>query len=63
MLAGVIRDVLLPRTDAGVAAQIVTLVVATALAVVAVRRSREGLLLVIGLATLAAGFVGLRMLH
>lgn len=60
---GVIRDVLLPRTDGGVAAQLVGLVVLGGLALVAVRRSHEGVLMVVGLIVLIAGFFGLRMLH
>ncbi|MGI8937097.1 MAG: hypothetical protein ACR2JF_02565 [Iamia sp.] len=63
MFAGLIRDLLLPRTDAGVLAQVVGLVVVGVLAAVLVRRSREGLLFVSGVVLLTAGFFGLRMLH
>ncbi|CAN5769032.1 hypothetical protein BH24ACT4_BH24ACT4_12580 [soil metagenome] len=63
MFAGLIRDLLLPRTDAGVLAQVVGLVVVGVIAAVLVRRSREGLLFVSGVVLLTAGFFGLRMLH
>lgn len=58
-----IREILLPRTDAGVAAQVVALAVVVTVGVVVLRRSREGLLVVIGAGALTLGFFGLRMLH
>jgi hypothetical protein len=57
------RELLYPRTDAGVAAQAATLFPAYALLVIAARRHRDVQVLVLGLALCTAGFFGLRMLH
>lgn len=56
-------DLLLPRTDAGVAAQMVVAAVVYLIALVAARRSPELRRLIVGLATLTAAFFGLRTLH
>lgn len=56
-------DLLLPRTDAGVATQVVVAAAVYLIALVAVRRSPEVRQLIVGLATLTAAFFGLRTLH
>lgn len=56
-------ELLLPRTDAGVLAQTVTASAVYAAALVAVRRNRELLWFVGGLATLTLGLFALRTLH
>lgn len=57
------RDLLLPRTDAGVLVQVVVLGVGFAAAALAVRRNRDLLWFVGGLATFTAGLLALRTLH
>jgi hypothetical protein len=56
-------DVLLPRTDAGVAAQAAVAVIVLAGAFFAVRRNRELRQFVTGLAVMTLAFFGLRALH
>lgn len=56
-------ELLLPRTDAGVALQGALAAVAFAGALLAVRRSPELRRFVVGLATMAAAFFGLRAMH
>lgn len=56
-------DLLLPRTDAGVAAQVVAAAAVYLIALVAARRSPEVRRLIVGLATLTAAFFGVRTLH
>jgi hypothetical protein len=56
-------DVLLPRTDAGVAAQAIVAVVVLAAAFFAVRRNRELRQFVTGLAVMTLALFGLRALH
>ena len=56
-------ELLLPRTDAGALAQAVTATVLFAGALVAVRRSRDLLWFVGGLATLTFAWFALRIVH
>jgi hypothetical protein len=56
-------DLLLPRTDAGVAAQLILVLVLGGVALFAARRHREWRLVVIGSMMLALGLVGVRALH
>lgn len=56
-------ELLLPRTDAGVALQGALAAVAFAGALLVVRRSPELRRFVVGLATMAAAFFGLRAMH
>jgi hypothetical protein len=58
-----VADLLLPSTDAGALTQAVAAAVAYGGALVAVRRDRELVLLVAGLATLTFAWFGLRALH
>ncbi len=57
------RDLLLPRTDGGVLAQVLVVVVLTAFGTVAARRERAVVLLVVGLGTVILGLMGVRALH
>jgi hypothetical protein len=59
----VLRDLLLPRTDAGVLVQALVVVVLTVVALVGVRREPALRLLVLGVATMIAAGFGLRALH
>mgnify|MGYP001816135914 CR=1 FL=1 len=56
-------DLLLPRTDAGAAAQLIAVAVFTVVGVVLVRRERALVLLVVGVGTVLAGLMGVRTLH
>ena len=56
-------ELLLPRTDAGAVAQAVVAAVATTGALVGVRRNRDLLWFVGGLATLTFAWFALRTLH
>lgn len=56
-------DLLLPRTDAGVAAQAVVAVVIFAVLGYASRNNRDYRILVIGLAMMTVAFFGVRMVH
>ncbi|MFN3216775.1 MAG: hypothetical protein ACE367_09800 [Acidimicrobiales bacterium] len=57
------NELLFPRTDAGVLAQVVLVSVLWLLAAVAVRRNRDLVWFVSGLAMLAFAWFGLRALH
>ena len=57
------RDILLPRTDGGVAFQAAIVFPLFGLAIVASHRWRDLQLLVIGLALCTAGLFGVRALH
>ena len=56
-------DLLLPRTDAGVAVQVAAAAAVYLGALVATRHSPEFRRFIIGLATMTAAFFGLRTLH
>ena len=56
-------DLLLPRTDAGVAAQAAVAVVLFAALGYASRNHRDYRIFVIGLALMTVAFFGLRMVH
>lgn len=56
-------ELFLPRTDAGAIAEALVTVIAVAAALVVVRGSREGRLLVLGLGMAALGWMALRTLH
>ena len=56
-------DLLLPRTDAGALAQAVGAAVLFAAAAIAVRRNRELLVFVAGLASITAAWFALRTVH
>lgn len=56
-------DLLLPRTDAGVLAQVIVAVVVFSGAAFTVRRNHDLLVFVAGLATVTAAWFGLRTLH
>jgi hypothetical protein len=56
-------DLLLPRTDAGVAAQFGVFVVVSLAALVLVRRQRQWLILASGLIVFGIGLFGVRAVH
>lgn len=56
-------ELLLPRTDAGVAVQLAVATVVFAVALFVVRRDRDVRLLVIGMAVMTAAWSGVRTLH
>lgn len=56
-------ELLLPRTDLGVAVQLAVAAVVFAVALLLVWRDRDVRLLVIGLAVMTVAWSGLRMLH
>lgn len=56
-------ELLLPRTDAGVAVQLAVAAVVFAVALFVVRRDRDVRLLVIGMAVMTAAWSGVRTLH
>jgi hypothetical protein len=56
-------DLLLPRTDGGVAIQAILAAMALLAALVAARHAPEVRPLVVGLATMTAALFGLRALH
>ena len=56
-------ELLFPRTDAGVLAQIVIVAAVWVVAVVVVRRNRDLVWFVSGLAMLAYAWFGIRALH
>lgn len=58
-----LRDLLLPATDGGVYAQAVGLAVVTVLALVLVRRNRDLVVFVVGVAVFTAALMALRTLH
>ncbi|CAN5529320.1 hypothetical protein BH23ACT3_BH23ACT3_06830 [soil metagenome] len=57
------RELLLPRTDAGVIVQLVLVVLATVVAAVLVRRERALVTLVAGLGVMSVALMGVRALH
>lgn len=57
------EELLFPRTDGGVAAQLAVVLTVAAAATYLVRRDRELVLFVVGLTVLAIGLIGLRALH
>jgi hypothetical protein len=62
-MSDVLIDLLLPRTDAGVAAQVIGAVVVFVVAGVLVRRSRDLLWFVGGLASVTFAWFAVRTLH
>ncbi len=56
-------DILLPRTDGGVAVQLAILIGGYALGVLFLRRHRDWLLLLTGVAVLLLALFGVRALH
>ncbi|MEE8332115.1 MAG: hypothetical protein V3R84_10130 [Acidimicrobiia bacterium] len=56
-------DILLPRTDGGVLAQLIALVAMSGLAIFALRRRPPERLVAIGLSLVAFGLIGVRALH
>lgn len=61
--ARVIEDLLLPSTDAGVYAQVALVAVGYLVALWFVRRNRELVVFVSGLAVFLAGLMALRTVH
>jgi len=57
------NEILFPRTDAGVLAQIVVLVVVTVIGIWASRRSKDQVMFVVGLFMITAAFFAVRTLH
>ena len=57
------REVLLPRTDAGVLVQALVVFPALLVVLVRVRRDHELRLFVLGIATLALAWFGIRAVH
>ena len=58
-----VRDLLLPATDGGVYAQAIGLAVITILALVVVRRNRDVVVFVLGVAVFTGALMALRTLH
>lgn len=58
-----LRDLLLPATDGGVYAQAIGLAVITVLALVLVRRNRDVVVFVVGVAVFTGALMALRTLH
>jgi hypothetical protein len=58
-----VGELLLPRTDAGAGVQAVVVLVAVVVALVAVRRNRELVWFVAGLAVLVGAGMALRTVH
>ena len=56
-------DLLVPRTDGGVAVQLVIFTTAAVIALVLLRRRRDWLLLAIGLTVFGLSLFGVRALH
>lgn len=63
IMASLIDDLLYPSTDAGVAAQVVGVVVVAAVVATLVRRERSLVMFTIGAALVVLGMFGLRSLH
>jgi hypothetical protein len=63
MIRADVVELLLPRTDAGALAQAVAAAIVTTGALIAVRRNRDLLWFVSGLATLTFAWFALRTLH
>ncbi|MGI8757177.1 MAG: hypothetical protein ACR2MB_15255 [Acidimicrobiales bacterium] len=57
------NEILFPRTDAGVLAQIVVLVVVTVIGIWASRRSKDQVMFVVGLFMITAASFAVRALH
>jgi len=58
-----LTDLLLPRTDAGVAVQLTLFVTTATIALFQLRRRRDWLLLVTGVSVLGLSLFGVRALH
>ena len=56
-------DALLPRTDAGVLAQFIAVMVVSAVAIIAVRRQPEWRIFVTGVSVLTLGLMAARAIH
>ena len=63
VLGAVFRELLLPRTDAGVAAQVVLVAIVGVSAFVLTRRNREIRTFVLGCVIFTYAFFGLRAVH
>ncbi|CAB4580513.1 MAG: hypothetical protein ACK5CE_16215 [Actinomycetes bacterium] len=61
--ASLIDDLLHPATDAGVAAQVMGVVVVTTIVTTLVRRERSLVMLTVGASMVVLGWFGLRALH
>ncbi len=61
--AGIFREVLLPRTDAGVGVQVVLVAVVGVTALVLTRRNRDLRTFVLGCVIFTYAFFGLRAVH
>jgi hypothetical protein len=61
--ASLIDDLLYPATDAGVVAQVVGVVVVTAIVATLVRRERSLVMFTFGASMVVLGFFGVRALH
>lgn len=61
--AAPLKELLLPRTDAGVAAQLAVFVSGVGIAMISLRRHRDWLLLVTGMSVLGLSIFGVRALH
>lgn len=53
----------MPRTDAGVAIQVATVLLAAGALVILVRRERSLVVLTLGITSMLLGLMGLRTLH
>lgn len=62
-MASLIDDLLYPATDAGVAAQVVGVVVVAAVMATLVRRERSLVMFTLGAAMVVLGLFGVRALH
>ncbi len=62
-MIGLVRELLLPRTDAGVAVQTVAGTVGLVAALWLVRRHREARTFVVGLGVLLVALAALRVVH
>ncbi len=63
LLGGIFRELLLPRTDAGVAAQVVLVAIVGVTALVLTRRNRDIRTFVLGCVIFTYAFFGLRAVH
>lgn len=63
MIGDLLVEILLPRTDAGVLAQLVALAAVVLVASLLLRRRRELLLFIWGIGLVLLGGMGLRALH
>lgn len=63
MIAGLLRDVLLPKSDLTSAIQVIVVILVAAGATFLVRRERSLVLLTIGLGLTVVGLMSLRTLH